>query len=142
VGGSNKGASVNWLCRSPPDPLLERGRRLIPASFLGPWPWQLNPLGEPWKLNPEDGVALRRDLPDGRILDLLPLVLGGVRMARGSADSDGYDEVWDFETVQMALGALLLWDVGRSPEPLGWSRHFPTGRRRTHGDPRTERIEP
>lgn len=99
-------------------------------------------LGPPWQVSPEDGVALRRVLLDGRIVDVLPLFLGGVRVARGPADSDGYDETWDFETVSMAMTALALWDVDRSPEPLGWVRHFPSCRRRTHGDPRTERIEP
>jgi hypothetical protein len=35
---------------------------------------------------------------------------------------------------------MYLWDPDEQPEPIGWSRHPPTNRYRTGGDPSQEYI--
>jgi len=56
----------------------------------------------------------------------------GISALRASTAAEafkhGYADVFDYDSVAMAIAAMALWSgVG---EPLGWSRHFGTARRR------------
>jgi hypothetical protein len=91
--------------------------------------------------NPEEGVLLRRTLPDGRILDLMPLLFGAWRLSVGPKGSLGYyDDQWDYEGQARALSAMMSWDG--EGEPTGWHRHPSSGRRRPGGDPAMEYLRP
>jgi hypothetical protein len=52
-----------------------------------------------------------------------------------------HEERWCYPTPAQALTAAHTWDGTGDPAD-GWLRHLPSGRRRTNGDPATERIEP
>lgn len=51
-----------------------------------------------------------------------------------------YDDVWYFDSEYRAEMAYVNWDPGMQPEPIGWSRHPATRRRRPGGDPALEEI--
>jgi hypothetical protein len=52
-----------------------------------------------------------------------------------------HEERWCYPTPGQAFAAAATWDGTGDPAD-GWLRHFPSGRRRTNGDPTTERTEP
>jgi hypothetical protein len=53
-----------------------------------------------------------------------------------------YEHRWCFETRTQAIVAAMTWLKTGAPEPEGWHRHLPSNRRREHGDPTTEYINP
>lgn len=85
------------------------------------------------------GGAPTRDLPDGRVLVLYPLIMGTVRLCIGHQDSSTYDDAWCYQTPAEGLAAMAEWD-GEGDPPDGWFRHIGTGRRRPDGDPTREYI--
>lgn len=40
------------------------------------------------------GVIFERDLGDGRVLHVLPLLFGQARLGIGRPDCSGYDDIW------------------------------------------------
>lgn len=55
----------------------------------------------------------------------------------------GYEDRWCYHTYSDAYRALMEWrDDPEAPEPDGWHRHPPTGRRRPDGDSEKEYINP
>jgi hypothetical protein len=83
-----------------------------------------------------------RVLPDGRIVCLLPLFFGALRLGIGPRDSQQFDDVWDYLGDEPGIDcgwlAAIGWDGEGEPE--GWYRHHRTGRRRPGGDPAKEVI--
>lgn len=53
-------------------------------------------------------------------------------------DWTGYDDRWCYSSAPKAMLALEAWNG--EGEPTGWHRHPDSGRRRTDGDPATERV--
>lgn len=82
----------------------------------------------------------RRVLPDGRILELCPMMFGNVRLMITLPELDGvcWDDAWCFqaESVSEAWIALLTWDG--EGEPVGWNKHPMSGRFRKDGTPESE----
>lgn len=82
----------------------------------------------------------RRVLPDGRILELLPMAFGNVRLTITLPELDGeaYEDGWCYhrEGHGKAWIALLTWDG--EGEPQGWNKHPFTGRYRRDGTPESE----
>lgn len=89
----------------------------------------------------ERGELTTKSFPDGRVVDLVPLLFGAAKLAvtRPQDEGDGtYDDVWQYQSIAHALEALLEWDG--TGEPTGWHRHPATGRRRPGGDPAKEFV--
>ncbi len=84
----------------------------------------------------------RRPLPDGRVLIVLPLFFGKARLGITTADFEdgGFNDVWDFPSVDAAVAAMTAWDG--EGEPAGWDRHPESHRRRPEGDPAREFVRP
>ena len=40
------------------------------------------------------GIIWRRTLPDGRVIDIIPLTFGRARLGIGWPDDVGYQDVW------------------------------------------------
>lgn len=61
----------------------------------------------------------------------------------GDVKNEGYfTDLWCYETLPLAMAAMLAWnplDIS-TPEPEGWHRHPPTGRRRPDGDASREYV--
>lgn len=51
-----------------------------------------------------------------------------------------YVERWCYQSFEEASAYAVLWAPDQ-PEPDGWVRALPSGRRRKYGDPRLERVE-
>lgn len=84
-------------------------------------------------------AGFRKELPDGRTIDVTPMLLGNGRISVGrDVDSRGYDDQWCYDSVPLAMIAAALWDG--TGEPTGWKRHPGTGRRRPNGDPEQEYV--
>ncbi len=84
-------------------------------------------------------VLFRRTLPDGRVLDVTPLLFGFAQLGISrDARVDWYQDVWHYDTPEKAIDAARRW-TGEG-EPSGWMRHPPTGRRRPGGDPAKEYV--
>ena len=74
-----------------------------------------------------------RELDDGRLLALVPLIFGraSLTLGPGGDDYDGsFNEAWDYDDATAALYQLITWDPATSAEPVGWTRHAPSMRRR------------
>jgi hypothetical protein len=81
-----------------------------------------------------------RDLGDGRGIWLIPM-LYTFKIIIGPKGSDGYDDGWCYKDLHRAIHAFAEWNPLIEPEPQGWVRHPPTGRRRfPDGDPATEEV--
>lgn len=88
-----------------------------------------------------DGAVGERELPDGRVLVLYPMVYTW-RLCVGAADDRfGYDDAWCYpsEAVTVAIGALSEWDGAGDPAE-GWVKHVGTGRRRPDGTCASEYV--
>lgn len=87
-----------------------------------------------------------RNLADGRLLALEPLLTGFRLHVVASPWNMGSDEVYDFPVddrdteakARAAYVALHRWDG--TGEPEGWYRHRPSNRRRPGGDPEQEYV--
>ena len=96
--------------------------------------------------SPADYLAWR-DLPDGRHLDVIPLIYGARLGITRAGAHDYFDSVYDYADARDAIEALMTWD-GKG-EPGGWIRAAtpaiePAGfrRRSDPGDPNTEEVRP
>lgn len=82
-----------------------------------------------------------RELPDGRVLSVLPMTFGKGRLCvQAHVFSLCYEDVWCYPSVPAAIAAMEAWDG--EGEPTGWHRHPATGRRRPEGDPAKEYVHP
>lgn len=82
-----------------------------------------------------------RDLPDGRLLALEPLLFGVARLHVVEDErSTSSVSIYDFQDLPAAVVALAEWDGAGDPD--GWYRHRPSDRRRPGGDPANEQVAP
>ncbi len=82
----------------------------------------------------------RRELADGRVIILAPVMWGCLLGISSTSRVKYYDDVWDYPAEHTDGGwtAALGWDGEGEPE--GWYRHARTGRRRPGGDPSKEHV--
>src|SRR5438045_3110591 len=90
---------------------------------------------EPRDENPYEGqhFLAYRELPDGRLLAIVPLTFGraSLTLGPGGADYDGtFSDAWDFEESGDAVLQFLTWNPAETAEPVSWVRHTPSMRRR------------
>lgn len=87
-------------------------------------------------------AILFRDLGDGRGVWVYPM-LYTFRMVVGPIGCGGYDNYWCYKNFKSVVTAYSEWEPLKEPEPQGWVRHPPSGRRRfPDGDPATEEVRP
>lgn len=82
-------------------------------------------------------------LEDGRIATVMPLLFGRALLTVATPENHvfgQYDEGWYYDTHQAAIYALIVWS-GKG-DPIGWTRHTPSNRRRPDGDPAREHVRP
>ena len=91
----------------------------------------------------------RRTLPDGRGVEVVPLIFGRARLcvwswwdAAGEGPRVGYDDVWDYDDPTVAIAAMHAWSPPAQAEPAAWMRHAGTRRYRPGGDPTGEYVKP
>jgi len=84
-----------------------------------------------------------RDLDDGRLLALEPLLFGDWRLHVVGRGAFASTAIYDYPAIagEAAWDALNEWD-GNGDPPRGWVRTKPSDRRRTDGDPEKEYVEP
>lgn len=87
-------------------------------------------MSEPTETHDTSVYIAYRVLPDGRIIGVLPLLLGQAQIVVGRADSCDYSDEWMYAQRALALAAFYLWDGEPGTEPDSWTRHKPSGRRR------------
>lgn len=80
-----------------------------------------------------------RVLPDGRIVWIQPFAYTSAIMCMRPGQ-DLFEDRWCFHSTTAALTALWAWSTALEPEPTGWHRHLPSGRRRPDGDPGKEYV--
>ncbi len=92
--------------------------------------------------DPERWWFHRRTLNDGRVVYLMPMLFGNLRLAVSpDAEAQWFDNhVYCYHDHDAAWRAALGWDGEGEPE--GWYKHPPTGRRRPDGTPESEFIAP
>jgi hypothetical protein len=81
-------------------------------------------------------LVVLRILPDGRIAAVRKNLFGASIIV--GVDEFGCDDSFDYQAVEQAIAELYLWRPREQPEPAGWIRHMPSGRRRPGGDPKLE----
>lgn len=89
----------------------------------------------------DDYVVRPVGLEDGRIATIAPLLFGQALLTVATPETHTwghYDECWYYESHQEAIYALILWS-GKG-DPIGWTRHKPSNRRRPGGDPAREHV--
>lgn len=88
------------------------------------------------------GFLYVRQLPDGRVIYLAPLLTGTRLGISVDGEVQEYYDVWDYPRDEELCPydadwrAALGWDGNGEPE--GWYRHVFSGRRRPGGDPAKE----
>lgn len=88
-----------------------------------------------------DHLLARRRLPDGRELQVVPLLGLRARLCVTNPHcSMSYEDVWCYDDPRRALFEMWTWDGADGTEPAGWMRHPQSRRRRPGGDPRREEI--
>lgn len=67
--------------------------------------------------NPYPGSVAHRDLDDGRVLVLYPMLFGNMRLCVGPQDEGWYDRGWCYQETHRldALAALASWDGADVP---------------------------
>lgn len=67
------------------------------------------------------GALAHRDLPDGRVLVLYPMLFGNTRLCVGPQNEGFYDRGWCYQSAAIidALTALATWD-GVDVPPGDW----------------------
>jgi hypothetical protein len=96
----------------------------------------------PSEVDVTHGALQFRDLGDGRALWLYRKIYT-FSIVIGPLNSGGYDDFWCYKDLLSATVAFLEWNPAIVPEPCGWVRHPPSGRRRfPDGDPATEEVRP
>lgn len=83
-------------------------------------------------------MSALRKLPDGRILELVPMLFT-VRLTVSLPELYGvcYEDGWCFTDPAAAVLAFETWD-GEGDGPPGWNKHPFTGRWRKDGTPASE----
>jgi hypothetical protein len=84
----------------------------------------------------DNGYLCPRILANGRTAAIRPGIFNCSIIV--DVDAFGCNEEFTYETSAAAVDALAAWDTRVSPEPTGWIRHMPSGRRRPGGDPSRE----
>lgn len=80
-----------------------------------------------------------RTLPDGRVLDVVPLTFGRARLLLSADGATVFvDDCWCYDSPLRAVIEQVGWDG--DGEPTGWMRHPASGRRRPGGDPHQEYV--
>lgn len=95
---------------------------------------------EAFRADPDRWWLVRRDLPGGRRLWLMPMLYGNLRLATGPAEGLSFDDGWCYHDHDAAWRAALEWSG--EGEPDGWVRHVFSGRRRPEGDAAREYVNP
>ncbi len=72
-----------------------------------------------------------RELPDGRVLYLVPMLFGWRLCVAADADAWGYEDGYCYHDLDAGRQALRSWDG--AGDPFGWVKHLGTGRRRPDG---------
>lgn len=93
--------------------------------------------------DPDAGGWLVRQLPDGKVVHVVPLLYTAAVLVSRRRGAKAYQDRWCYSTTDAAFTAAEQW-TGDYPgtEPTGWHRHPFTGRRRPDGDPAREHIQP
>lgn len=81
-----------------------------------------------------------RTYENGRIVFLHRLLFTTAILVMNSPHSLSYDNRWCYASEKAALEAMERWNPDTEPEPTGWHRHPPSGRRRPNGDASQEYI--
>lgn len=89
-----------------------------------------------------EGAVYQRQLPDGRELCVYPRMFNTILTIGQQSTPLTYDTHYCYESPVQAKAAAEAWDPSQELEPTGWFRHAETGRRRPHGDPELEYINP
>ena len=87
----------------------------------------------------ELGYTQWRQLPDGTLLAVAPMMFGNGRLFV-DVSHHGHDDCFCYDSMAGAVQAMLEFDPERDDEPGGWKRHPYSGRRRPDGDPVQEFI--
>lgn len=87
---------------------------------------------------PEIGVLCEKRFDSDEVAHVLPMLYENARIALFDVPGTGYENVWCYDSVDLAINALEAWDG--EGEPTGWKRHPASGRRRINGDPATEYV--
>lgn len=85
-----------------------------------------------------------RDLDDGRLLAVVPLLFGQASLTIGPGGDNydgGFSDCWWYDSVVDAMLVCLFWNIEKNPEPPGWVYHPFTRRRRPCADPAAEFID-
>jgi hypothetical protein len=84
---------------------------------------------------------LKRILPDGRILELVPMLFN-LRITVTLPEHDGlfWEDAWCYKDKKAALSAYLSWDGTGEDGPPGWNKHPHTGRWRADGTAASEEV--
>jgi hypothetical protein len=85
------------------------------------------------------GYTHWRCLHDGTVLAVGPMSISNGRLF-WNVHQDGYEDFYCYDSVDLAVMALMVFDPTIQSEPSGWHRHFSTGRRRPGGDAAKEYI--
>lgn len=92
-----------------------------------------------WKVN----TALVKRIDNVRYMAVQPFLFTDAITWGYITEPLFYEDRWCYENAALAIAAAHVWD-GNAPytEPEGWHRHPRSGRRREHGDPNTEYVNP
>jgi hypothetical protein len=86
------------------------------------------------------GSILFRELGDGRGVWVYPM-LYTFKLVIGPLNAGWHNGGWCYKDLPSVVVAFVVWNPVTEPEPDGWVRHPPSGRRRfPDGDPTTEEI--
>jgi hypothetical protein len=106
---------------------VEEDDRVPPGTFLlGAAP----SLPEFADMQPIDGGGLRYGETDTHYIDLLPMLLGNVRVVLTPKSCPVvWDRGWCYQGMLAAYAAVLAWDPATQDRPVGWVKEAHTGER-------------
>lgn len=87
----------------------------------------------------EMGYSNWRELPDGSILAVGPMLFGNGRLFV-DINSYGYEDCYCYDSLEGAEKSMMEFNPEVDDEPQGWKRHPTSGRRRENGDPAKEIV--
>jgi hypothetical protein len=87
----------------------------------------------------EMGYTSWRELPDGTILAVGPMLFGNGRLFV-DINGYGYEDCYCYDSLELAEKSMLEFNPDTDKEPKYWKRHPFTGRRREGGDPAKECV--
>lgn len=86
-------------------------------------------------------VLARVWYPNGRIADVVRNTFGAARLCLVNPSFRlTYDDIYCYDSPNLALLWAVLWSGEEDSEPSGWKRHPATRRRRPNGDPTLEEV--